>query len=288
MENNCLLIDKLRQEVISGQITCDAIIKRLSVAIENEYLKDTPNMDFINVCEDFLWEIGTQGRQEYISSNQQYLEAIHLHTESLPLNTNSFSFGQRLTVILVVFAFLIFFTQDMLSFDWFTQESNPDGQQYIIQGHEITISLIQKCIAEHDASSELKTNNWEELCDYLGFAPSVISPEAFQVDVALYQAYVEPGIVMVNALYESEPGDAIAVLTLHYYTDLDEALFMFEQDAVGEKVSLCNHTVYTSTNLDHISYSWISDSTVSFLTGIFSPDVGLTIVEQLIGGTSHE
>lgn len=284
MDNVCLLIDRLRQEVTCGKITYDDIMKRLSVAIEKEYLKDTPNMEFISVCEDFLWEMGTQGQQEYVSANEQYLKAIQQYAKGVTRSDNSLGIERRFAVVLAVIAFLIFFTQGILRFNWFTQKSSSDGYQYMIQGHEITLSLIQECIAEHDAYSELKTSSWDELCEYLGFAPSVISPEAFQVDKVLYQAYVEPGIVMINALYESEPGNAIAVLTIQYYTDMDEALFMFEQDANGEQVLVNGHSIYTSTNVERVSYSWMSDSTVMKLAGTFDYDQGLSLVNYLTKG----
>lgn len=284
MDNVCLLIDRLRQEVTCGKITYDDIMKRLSVAIEKEYLKDTPNMEFINVCEDFLWEMGTQGQQKYVSANEQYLKAIQQYAKGVTRSDNSLGIERRFAVVLAVIAFLIFFTQGILRFNWFTQKSSSDGYQYIIQGHEITLSLIQECIAEHDAYSELKTSSWDELCEYLGFAPSVISPEAFQVDKVLYQVYVEPDIVMINALYESEPGNAIAVLTIQYYADMDEALFMFEQDANGEQILVNGHSIYTSTNVERISYSWMSDSTVMKLAGTFDYDQGLSLVNYLTKG----
>lgn len=93
---------------------------------------------------------------------------------------------------------------------------------------------------------------------------------------------------MVNTLYESEPGDAIAVLTIHYYTDAGEALFMFEQDTGGTRTFINGLTVYISSNLEHYSYSWLSGSTVTFLTGVSDTEIALSIVEELIGGIAHE
>ena len=197
-------------------------------------------------------------------------------------------FAKRFAVICAAFAVLVFITQGTIRFAWFTQHSSPDEQQYIIQGHDVNINLVQECIAEHGGVSALKTNSWNELCDYLGFAPSVIAPDVLNVDQALYQVYVDPSLIMVNALYESEPGVAIAVLTIQYFADTDEAHFIFEQDAVGDKLSLYDCPVYTSTNVDHISYCWISDSTITFLTGTFDPEIGLEIVKELIGGTENE
>ncbi len=89
---------------------------------------------------------------------------------------------------------------------------------------------------------------------------------------------------MVNALYETPPGNATALLTIQYYTDVDEALFIFEQDASGEQISINNHPVYVTTNLNRVSFSWISDSAISILAGTFDYELGEKIVEQLIGG----
>ena len=292
MENDRMLIDKLRQELLSGKITYDDIVRRLTKAIESEYLKESPSIDFIDSCEDFLWEIGTEGKQKFVSVSDRYLGAIEQHVEiTAPEQTKRspvMGFAKRIALISAAFAILIFFTQGAIHFEWFTQHSSTDEQQYIIQGHEITVNLIESCIAEHNEYDYIKTSGFDDLCSFLGFMPSIVSPEAFSINTVLYEAYIEPGIIMVNALYESEPGDAIAVLTIQYYTDADEAFFMFEQDTSGTKVSLNGLTVYMSTNLDRYSYSWLSDSTVTFLTGVFNSEIGLSIVEQLIGGTTHE
>ncbi len=288
MENNRMLIGKLRQALMSGNITYDDIVRRLTKAVEDEYLKPSPNVDFIDTCEKFLWEISTEGQQKFVSVSDHYLEVIKQHsevkTQARTPNRPVMGFAKRMVLICATFAFLLCITQGAIHFEWFTQGSSTDKQQYIIQGHGATISLIQKCIAEHDACSELKTSSWDELCDYLGFAPSVISPGVFQLDEALYQVYVEPGIIMVNALYETPPGNATALLTIQYYTDVDEALFIFEQDASGEQISINNHPVYVTTNLNRVSFSWISDSAISILAGTFDYELGEKIVEQLIGG----
>lgn len=288
MDNDRMLIDKLRQEMLLGRITYDDVVRRLTKAIESEYLNESPNIDFIDSCEDFLWEIGTEGRQKFVSVSDRYLEAIEQHAEITAQEHTKRSpvmgFAKRIALISAAFAILIFFTQGAIHFEWFTQHSSTDEQQYIIQGHEITISLIQECIAEHDSFSALKSSSWDELCEYLGFTPSVISPETFQIDEALYQAYVEPGIIMVNVLYGSEPDNAIAVFTIQYYTDTDEALFMFEQDTTGDLITVNGHSVYTNTNVSRISFTWLSNSTVYKLAGTFDYTLGISLVNHLTEG----
>lgn len=288
MDNDRMLIDKLRQEVLSGRITYDDIVKRLTIAIETEYLKESPNIDFIESCEDFLWEIKATENQKFVSVSDRYLNVIEQRTEVVTpnhsRNTSVMGFAKRIALISAAFAVLICLTQGAIHFDWFTQHSSTDEQQYIIQGHEITVNLIETCIAEHEEYDYIKTSSFEDLCSFLGFVPSIVTPQAFSVNTVLFEAYIEPGIIMVNALYESEPGNAIAVLTIQYYTDTDEALFMFEQDSTGELITVNNNPVYTSTNVSRISFAWMSNSTVNKLSGTFDNTLGLSIVHYLMEG----
>lgn len=286
MENDRMLIDKLRQEMLSGKITYDDIVRRLTKAIESEYLKESPSIDFIDSCEDFLWEIETEGKQKFVSVSDRYLEAIEQHVEITAQEQTKRSpvmgFAKRIALISAAFAILIFFTQGAIHFEWFTQHSSTDEQQYIIQGHEITVNVIETCIAEHDAFDSIKTTSWDELCSFLGFSPQIISPSVFHVDDTLYKAYIEPGVVMIDVLYKTDPHDAVAVMTVQYYTDPEEALFIFEQDAAGEHLKIGNQSVYATTNIDRNSFCWISDSTITILAGTFDYKNGLTSIEYLI------
>lgn len=286
MENDRMLIDKLRQEMLSGKITYDDIVRRLTKAIESEYQKESPSIEFIESCEDFLWEIETEGKQSFVSVSDRYLKAIEHRVEITAQEQTRWSpiigFAKRIALISAAFALLIFFTQGAIHFEWFTQHSSTDEQQYIIQGHEITVNLIETCIAEHNAFDSIKTTSWDELCSFLGFSPRIISPSVFQVDNTLYKAYIEPGVVMIDILYKTDPHDAVAVMTVQYYTDSEEALFIFEQDAVGEHLKIGDQSVYVTTNIDRNSFCWISDGTITILSGTFDNKNGLTAIEYLI------
>lgn len=290
MDNDRMYIDKLRQEVLSGRITYDDIVKRLTIAIETEYLKESPKIDFIESCEDFLWEIRAADEQKYVSVKDRYLKAIGQRTKVVvphhSRNSSVMGFAKRIALVSAAFAILIFFTQGAIHFEWFTQHSSTDEQQYIIQGHAITVNVIETCIAEHNAFDSIKTTSWDELCSFLGFSPQIISPSVFHVDNTLYKAYIEPGVVMIDVLYKTDPHDAVAVMTVHYYTDSSEAYFMFEQDSTGEPIIINNSSVYTSVNMGRISYAWCSDSTICKLAGTFSAEEGLQILQYLTGGNN--
>lgn len=288
MDNARKLFDKLRQEVTSGKLTCDDIIKRLTVAIEIEYLKETPRIDFIETCEDFLWEIETQGQQTFISANQQYLSVLQQEASNTRASWCSLRFVQRLVAIAAVLLLCIGLSQGALRFYWFSQLSDSAGEIHIIQGHEVTIELIQSALAKHESYSSLATQDWEELCTYLGFTPSIAKPEALLADNARYSAYVEPGLIIVDTLYENSEQGTIAVLKNEYYIDPEEAYLMIQQDINGDHVTINGYTVYQNTNLDRISYTWLVGTTLTHLSGTMDSELGFSIVDQLTGGIDNE
>ena len=288
MDKDRMPFEALRKEVVSGKITYDDIVKRISVAIEIEYLKELPDIDFINVCEDLLWEIGTDGKQPFTSVSERCLETIARFEQNDSRSTwegkQSNGFAKRFAIVLVAFALLFFVVQGVSGLKWFSQGSSPDGQQYIIKGHEITLDIIKESIAEHGDYSEIRTERWDELCEFLGLTPSIIAPEALNADIVYYEAYVEPEQIMINVLYKSSQNENQVILAIQYYTDPSEAIFMFEQDATGEFVSLGSQTVYVTSNVDRTSIGWVQESTYTLLNGTFEPSEGIEIVKELIGG----
>ena len=288
VENAREAFDKLRQEVTSGNISCDDIIKRLTVAIEVEYQKKTPNIDFINSCEDFLWELGTQGQQVYISSNQRYIQAIQ-QASILKRDTPSlWGISKRLGAIAAVFLLVFGLSQGALRLRWFTHDSDQDGEIYIIQGHEITVDLIQSALADHTENTYIRTDDWDELYRYLGFAPSVIAPDYLHASSVTYFVHMEDGLIIVDALYEDSMHNTIAVLKNEYYLDSEEAYFMLQQNTNGNHVILNHCSVYVSENVDRTSFTWLNDFTLTTLSGSLSIEQGLEIVDQLTRRPSDE
>ncbi|MDD6050720.1 MAG: hypothetical protein PUC00_05550 [Clostridiales bacterium] len=292
MDNDRMLIDKLRQEVLSGRITYDDIVKRLTIAIETEYLKDSPNIDFIESCEDFLWEIRATEEQKYVSVKDRYLKVIGQHTKvATPIhsrNTSSVGFAKRIALVCTAFVVLICLTQGAIRFRWFSQNSSSDEQQYIIEGHNVNIDLIMNSIAEHDHYATMKTHDWKEFCEFLGFIPTIIDPSALSATDTQYTAFVEPEVIMLIIKYTLSTTDETVVMTIYHYTDIEDAFISFEQDNEGEHIDICGTSVYTSSNIEANSFTWIVDSTVYKVAGSISIEKSLSILENIVGACSHE
>lgn len=282
MENTHKFIDELQQKLAMNQITSDELARRLAIAIETEYLKREPRLDFINTCEDLLWELGTQGQQSFSSANDSYLSAINRATIERGKAKISLSPVQRFAVIAIVLLLIVFTGFDALHFRWFTHETQSNGEIHIIQGHEVSIELIQAALAEHDAYTTIKTNDFNEVCAFLGFTPSLIFPESLSANTATYFVTIESGLVILDTRYSDSADNSVAVLKIEYYLDPEEAYFMLQQDIPGEYVNINGQTVYYSTNIDRQSYAWLGNSTLITLSGYIEPEYGFQIFEELI------
>lgn len=283
MDNTRMPIEKLRQEIQDGKINCEDIVKRLYVAIETEYLKDTPDMEFIYNCEDFLWEIGTQG-QVFVSANGQYVEVIKKHLKKKPQkNRPTLGIAKRFAIVCAVFAFLVILSQSIAHIDWFSQSSSDDEQQYIIQGHSINVSMIAQSIAEHNATDSVHTNDWNEFVNFLGFTPRIVEPTVLGATEVQYSAIVAPELIMLVIQYNPSSENPVA-LTINCFLDIEEAYLALEQSSTGKRIRVDDTVVYCSENIDRCVVSWREQATTYDISGRMDLDACLKIVKEFVGG----
>ena len=281
-------IDILCKEITMNKITCDDISKRLTVAIETEYLKEKPNIDFINACEDCLWELGTQGQQKFASVNQRYIIAIQQATKRRSNPFSSITLFRRCAAITCAILLIIGGGKVFSHCHWFLHTTTQNGEIYIIRGHEITVDLIQTALADHETHTYIKTHDFNELCGFVGFSPSVIRPEALSAVGATYYAHVESGLIILDTLYHGTSGDSIAVLKIEYYIDPEEAYLMLQQDLPGDYITINGHSIYFSTNMERQSFVWLDGTTLTTLSGHIGYEQGVSIIEQLTRRITHE
>lgn len=288
MEDTRKFIDDLQQKLAMNQITCDELARRLAIAIEMEYLKTKPRLDFVDACEDLLWELGTQGQQSFSSANDRYLSEINRATIERGKARVAFSPVQRFAIIAIALLLIAFSGHNALQFIWFTHETQANGEIHIIQGHEITIELIQTALAEHEIYTSTKTDNFSEVCDFLGFTPSLIAPDSLSADAATYYITLEPGLIILDTRYHNSANDSIAMLKIEYYLDPEEAYFMLQQDTDGEYVDINGQLVYYSTNIDRRSFTWLENCTLITLSGHIEREYGFEIIKKLVGRNTHD
>lgn len=289
MDNTRNRFEKLRQEVASGNITCDDIIKRLTVAIETEYLKDSPNVDYINMCEDFLWEIGTQGQQKYVSANDRYLQAIQQHTAQFPRtqNANARAFRWKFSCSAVVL--LVLLGLSLFPIRWFTHESTIDSEQYILRGHEITVEMFSTAQADGLNQGLVIVQDFSEFRDILGFDPRI--PTIWGTSWIADHGSISnlPGYIKITAIYRNKYDSAkIITCTINYFTDIEYAYFSFEQSKDGAEIQRNGYSMYVTQNIDNTVICWYDANMYIWFSGNLDTSEATRLMLDLIGGTGNE
>lgn len=288
MEDSRMLIDKLRREIMSGKITCEDITKKLTVAIENAYNSDSPDVEFIDSCEDFLWEIGTQGKQKFVSPTPKYLNAIQKRTKPTEHRRLSLGIAKRCAIMGAAFAILLILTQGVLRFEWFSTQSSHDEQEYIIQGHSVDIELIAQGIAEYNGLDRFQTDDWAAFTEHLGFIPSIVRPDALGASGVQYTAVVESDAIVITILYTGINDGGSVVMTVYYFANAENARVTIQQDSKGVAQQIDGVTVYVTTNLNRATCIWRTDATIYQLSGDIDTAQALLYVAELIGGNESE
>ena len=281
MDNAKISTEQLRQQITTGKVSCEDVVKRLTIAIEKEYLKDCPDVEFIDTCEDFLWEVGTLGQQGYVSANGQYAAAINRHIEQHKLSVR---IARRCAIVFAVFALFFVLSQGVFRLDWFSQSSSPDEQQYIIQGHSIDIPLIAQSIAEHQDIVSIQTSDWNEYVEFLGFVPTIIEPSVFNATEMQYIAFFDADLIEL-VIHYNPTSDHPTVLLINHFLNAEETRMAFEQDAQGNHYVLEGIEVYNSTNAGKVLNSWMIDHTLYALSGEMDQEQCHEIVQTLIKDT---
>ena len=163
--------------------------------------------------------------------------------------------------------------------------STPDGQQYVVQGHEITSQMIETAIAEHESGASMITVAVSQLQEELGFDPGIPQVLADTYVAGESLIYFLPRMIQINTNYRTTTSDNYAFLyVVNLYSDVDAAYVSIEQDRNGRSTIINNQRVYTSVNMDYNVACWQVGRSVYTMS--FTKDIDCTekIINELLGG----
>lgn len=285
MSRDIAQIHKLKEDILAGNTTYSDVERRLSAAIEAEYDREDANIDFINACEDLLLEMHTDGELPSFPTSEEY--AIEMQKHILVKKERSFlpKFAWRCAAVLATMLVIVLLGDQVFHWQWFSGTSTEDVQQYVIQGHEITIPMIAESIAEHEGEM-IQTDDWQQVVTFLGFEPPKPDANLLSSSDVLYISYINPNDILLSIQYTlSVDEERYALFSAHYFTSAAEAYSLVEQSASGSTEAMNGIEVYYSNNLDQAIFTWQKDSTVFELFGAIDVATGLKVIERLIGGS---
>lgn len=279
MNADCDSISALKAAVAAGMLSASEMAQRLSAAIEAEYMKDQPRMDFINACEDLLREIRTDGTLPFVSRVKEDETFIQSRTKvrtqpSFPVWLKGCAAAAALLLIAV-------FGVHHGRIAWMTGETIDDGERYLLQGHEINLEFIQNAIADHEEEARFASESLEETIGYLGFVPQLPDLSALNVQRTSYSVSILPVYIKLTVTYDLGQ-DKNILFTSTWFTDAEYAYFTLEQNGEGAVEHIAGRDVYCYTNTDMPGFAWSDELAVHMLVGDFSLDDGRRAVTDLL------
>lgn len=276
------------QAIDEGRITHEEIIRRLENGIEAEYLKGKEaNPKIIVVMEDMLYTMCT-GNQPIPSNHpERYLAALReeMRKRRKP-KANRLRWCFR--VIAVTAAMFVFALagDSIFHWQWFAATSTDDEQQYLIQGHEIDVALIQRSIAEHQGTTEYTTPDYNEVTELLGFNPGI--PKSFLKKWVFARSYISfsPDMILLRAIYKN--GEETLSFEASFFTNMENAFKTHEQNTDGTATILNDIPVYISENVDNIAICWFEDATIYRISGKIETEIAKQCVLEIQGGINDE
>ena len=267
--DQCRMIAEIREAIQDGTLDHQEIERRLSIAIEAElYKKDGPaNMQLIKACQDFLWELNTDG-MPYISCVDTVRIAVE---EKLKKREKRRTYGRsffRIAFATMTLILLFVIGDGLINRGWLKSHSTKDEQQYVIKGELVNPGLVTKGTADaDDEPSDLTTESLHEALTFLGFQPEMPTwlPEGWMAKTY----YVSIGVASnrINISFLPPKKDAATLFySARIFENTENAFVSFEQNADGERTNINDNIVYVAQNEDRTTCIWIKSFTVYTLS----------------------
>lgn len=276
-------VDQILEAIDFGQLTYDETERRLQQLIDEEtsQIEHPANADMLDACYSLLLQLHTHGSITYRSEKERNWQAIRQRVQAHRQRSDVW----RKVVLSAAAAFTLLFLGSLLHFHWFEGTSTPDGQQYVVQGHEITSQMIETAIAEHENGASMITVTVSQLQEELGFDPGIPQVLADTYVAGESLIYFLPHMVQIYTNYRTMNDNTFAIsYVINLYSNIDAAFVSIEQDKNGNSMIINDQIVYTSANMEYNVACWQVGHSVHTMS--FNRDIDCTekIINELLGG----
>ncbi|MBQ6950723.1 MAG: hypothetical protein IJN44_04430 [Clostridia bacterium] len=260
----------------------EEIERRLQAVIDEELsgpLMDmSADMELVQKCQSLLWTLKTNGAFPYPDHAQENKQKL-LQKLQRPASEKKQRLVYRLAVAAA--AAVLVLGLGLISLRRYCGNSTPDGQQYIIKGHEITTEMVARAIAKHGAEGQFITSSKEEAENYLGFEIPVPSQLLGKYTCDQYYVHMLPFWAQSVSIYTHN--ELSIRTTVYYLTNVKDSVLVVEQNSDGDDYSINGEKIYISKNVDQTLLTWIEDNVVYCVSGNFDLEQGVEISKEIKG-----
>lgn len=269
-------LQALRRAVDEGSMTAGELRARLETLVEAEYARPEPDAGRIRACEALLREL--HGAEAAPSVADRCREAIRQEGRGRKRPRWVAWAAAAAAVVLAAISL------HAVNLRWVTSHPSADGNQYVLEGHVVTIDMIERAQAAHDGTQQtLTTEDPAAMEAFLGFMPTLPRPEIFGATRVLYAANILPGeSTDLAVLYEDAVGEGQAVYSVIWFQDTELFYVSVEQSASGVTVEVDGVSVYCTDNLARRTYVWTEGQVYHCLSGYLDDATAFGIIGEIM------
>lgn len=280
-------VDQILEAIEYGHLPTDEAERRVQKLLDDEVSKTTEaaDMDMVNACQSLLWELKTHGQIPYEDHSEQIRASVEKEystwTKHRRRQQLAFKLGSVAAVFLLVAGISLSF-----HWEWFSGNSTPDGQQYLVYGHEISTEMVAEAIAAHDGLDRYEGNNMGELETHLGFQPNIPRRLTNGLSAVKYTLIFYPIQILLRVSYAQSP-DATCELSysIYYFPEMENAYVSMEQSEPGHYIEFNDRQVYISNNAGRQFACWQVGNATHILS-IHTPGESVeAVLGEFIGET---
>ncbi len=277
-------VGQILSAIDNGKLPHDEIERRLESLIEAEFEKVNEPVDteLIEECQSLLMQL------HHFQSDKKAIPAFekskgYLKAQAKRESRHRHTLEMRIVASAAVFVLII--GGFGIHRQWLSGVSSQDGQQFLVKGHEISTTMVESAIAEHEQFAHCLTSDIEEAIDFLGFTPTIPSSLNGEWEPKGFDITFFPESIQLYIRYASKRfPDQMLIYARTFFTDVKNAFLSLEQNTKGEKIALQSTEVYMSQNSSRTIFTWQDELTVTVISGVVDKDALLNIVQELIGG----
>ena len=282
MEKN---LEKLKQSIVTGEMTGSELVRRLQMMIQQEISKPEKEVDteFIEACSSLIEHIypAIAERPEGYYEEQAAKFKVRLQQREKARRRQRIL---RPAIAVAAVLVIVFLSVGSLRFHWFTAESTPDQQQLIIQGHEVSVDMVAKAIAEHPDVGMLTARDLQQLEEYLGFSIKQLDLDDQGWKVTSVQALYQRNTIIAIIQYINKEDNSLSFRhTINWHTSLQEVYYALEQHESSTIKKLDNKTIYFSTNDKYQLCTWMDNAAINTITTTISGEPLERLILTVLG-----
>lgn len=259
-------LEAIKGHISDGSLNAQMLHNRLIHEIEHELSKPSKevDMDYVEACEDLLDRLNGEKEDTVTSHYFHNLEAIR--QTMMPKNKNR-AFYRLRPMVAVCTMLLVLFSGVFFQHTQVSMTQSPDGEQYIIQGAEVTPDLTASA-AGYREPGFWDTDDWNEAVKLYGDTPCVPTwlPTGWRVE--RYSIDISESFARFAVTYTNAAGDGHLIFDTVAYNDTADLRAELEQNEGGEYRNMGNGiSAYVTKNVDNLSACWITGQTKFVLSG---------------------